>query len=100
MENCGCEAYIVGRDQAGMGKCYHPYTCQRILDEFDIGIAPLRYEESFLCRRCGWMASEKVCPPGPNERVVTSQTRIRESLTKVERLPTEILRPEVSEILR
>jgi ATP sulfurylase len=46
------------------------------------------------------MASEKACPHGPGERVVTSQTWICDSPTKVERLPTEILRPEVAEILR
>ncbi len=99
-KNYGCGAYIVGRDQAGVGKYYDPYACHRIFDEFDIGVVPLRYEESFFCRRCGWMASEKVCPHGPAERVVTSQTRLRESLAKGESLPVEIVRPEVAEVLR
>ena len=99
-KNYGCGVYIVGRDQAGVGKYYDPYACHRIFDEYDIGVVPLRYEESFFCRRCGWMASEKVCPHGPSERVATSQTRVRESLAKGERLPTEILRPEVAEVLR
>jgi sulfate adenylyltransferase len=99
-KNYGCGAYIVGRDQAGVGKFYDPYACHRIFDEFDVGVVPLRYEESFFCRRCGWMASEKVCPHGPADRVATSQTRVRESLAKGERLPTEILRPEVAEVLR
>ena len=99
-KNYGCAAYIVGRDQAGVGKFYDPYACHRVFDGLDLGIVPLRYEESFFCRRCGWMASEKVCPHGPAERVVTSQTRIRESLAKGESLPSEILRPEVAEVLR
>jgi sulfate adenylyltransferase len=99
-KNYGCGEYIVGRDQAGVGKYYDPYACHRIFDAFDIGVVPLRYEESFFCRKCGWMASEKVCPHGPGERVVTSQTRVRESLAKGETLPTEILRPEVAEVLR
>jgi sulfate adenylyltransferase len=99
-KNYGCAAYIVGRDQAGVGKYYDPYACHRIFDQFDVGITPLRYEESFFCRRCGWMASEKVCPHGPAERVATSQTRIRESLARGESLPTEILRPEVADVLR
>ena len=99
-KNYGCGVYIVGRDQAGVGSFYDPYACHRIFDQFDIGVVPLRYEESFFCRRCGWMASEKVCPHGPTERVATSQTRVRESLAKGERLPTEILRPEVAEVLR
>jgi sulfate adenylyltransferase len=99
-KNYGCAAYIVGRDQAGVGKFYDPYACHRVFDGLDLGIVPLRYEESFFCRRCGWMASEKVCPHGPGERVTTSQTRVRESLAKGEDLPSEILRPEVAEVLR
>jgi sulfate adenylyltransferase len=99
-KNYGCGTYIVGRDQAGVGKYYDPYACHRIFGEFDIGVMPLRYEESFFCRKCGWMASERVCPHGPGERVATSQTKIREALAKGEPLPTEILRPEVAEVLR
>jgi len=99
-KNFGCGVYIVGRDQAGVGKYYDPYACHRIFDEYDLGILPLRYEESFFCRRCGWMASEKVCPHDPSHRVQTSQTRIRESLTSGAPLPVEILRPEVADVLR
>jgi sulfate adenylyltransferase len=99
-KNYGCGEYIVGRDQAGVGNYYDPYACHRIFDEYDVGVVPLRYEESFFCRRCGWMASEKVCPHGKADRVTTSQTRIRESLAKGEALPSEILRPEVAEVLR
>lgn len=99
-KNYGCAAYIVGRDQAGVGKFYDPYACHRVFDQFDVGVTPLRYEESFFCRRCGWMASEKVCPHPPTDRVATSQTRVREALTKGEELPSEILRPEVAAVLR
>jgi len=99
-KNFGCGVYIVGRDQAGVGKYYDPYACHRIFDEYDLGIQPLRYEESFFCRRCGWMASEKVCPHDPSNRVQTSQTRIREALASGAELPVEILRPEVAAVLR
>jgi sulfate adenylyltransferase len=99
-KNFGCGVYIVGRDQAGVGKYYDPYACHRIFDQYDLGILPLRYEESFFCRRCGWMASEKVCPHDPSNRVQTSQTRIRESLANGSELPVEILRPEVAAVLR
>ncbi len=99
-KNYGCAEYIVGRDQAGVGKFYDPYACHRIFDTFDVGVTPLRYGESFFCRRCGWMASEKVCPHGVAERVATSQTRVREALVRGEDLPTEILRPEVAAVLR
>ena len=98
-KNYGCGAYIVGRDQAGVGQYYDPYACHRIFDEYDLGILPLRYDESFFCRRCGWMASRKTCPHPPSFRAETSQSRIRAALSNREELPAEILRPEVAEIL-
>ena len=99
-KNFGCSHYIVGRDQAGVGKFYDPYACHRIFDQFDIGVVPLRYEESFYCRTCGSMASSKVCPHPPSDRVDTSQTRIRKALAEGGDIPVELLRPEVAAILR
>lgn len=98
--NYGCSHYIVGRDQAGVGSFYDPYACHRIFDEFDVGVKPLRYRESFYCRICGWMASSKVCPHPQSDHVNTSQTRIRSLLAEGKPLPPEILRPEVVEVLR
>lgn len=98
-KNYGCNFYIVGRDQAGVGKYYDPYACHGIFDEFDIGITPLRYEETFFCRKCGWMATPKTCAHPAEEHVSTSQTRIREALAKHEPLPMEIIRPEIAKIL-
>ncbi|MGI0070847.1 MAG: sulfate adenylyltransferase [Thermoplasmata archaeon] len=98
--NFGCAVYIVGRDQAGVGKYYDPYACHRIFDAFDIGVLPARYDEAFFCARCGWMASRKTCAHPVSDRVETSQSRIRNSLATGAPLPPEILRPEVAEILR
>ncbi len=98
-KNFGCDTYIVGRDQAGVGKYYDPYACHRIFDEFPIDIRPLRYEETFFCRTCGWMASAKTCAHPVADRLDTSQTRIRKALTEGEPPPKEILRPEVFAIL-
>jgi sulfate adenylyltransferase len=98
-KNFGCDTYIVGRDQAGVGKYYDPYACHRIFDEFPIDIRPLRYEETFFCRTCGWMASSKVCAHPATDRLDTSQTRIRKALTEGQAPPKEILRPEVFAIL-
>lgn len=99
-KNFGCSSYIVGRDQAGVGKYYDPYACQRIFEEYDIGIQALCYDEAWLCRKCGWMATMKTCPHPASDRVDTSQTRIRKALAEGQPLPGEILRPEVAEILR
>ena len=98
-KNYGCGVYIVGRDQAGIGSYYEPYACQRIFDEYDIGIQPLRYPETFFCRECGWMATAKTCSHPPDRRLDTSQTRLRAALAKGESLPSEIIRPEVARVL-
>jgi sulfate adenylyltransferase len=98
-KNFGCGLYIVGRDQAGVGKYYDPFACQRIFDELPIDITPLKFAETYFCRRCGWMATGRTCSHPPEDRLDTSQTRIRSALAKGERLPTEIIRPEVAAIL-
>jgi sulfate adenylyltransferase len=99
-KNYGCGLYIVGRDQAGVGSYYDPYDCHRIFDKFDVGVTPLRYEETYFCRRCGWMASPKTCAHPSEDRVSTSQTRIRGALAAGEPLPMEIIRPEVAKVLQ
>ena len=98
-KNFGCDSYIVGRDQAGVGTYYDPYACHRIFDEFPVEIRPLRYEETFFCRTCGWMATAKTCHHPPSDRMDTSQTRIRKALAEGVPPPKEILRPEVFAIL-
>ena len=99
-KNYGCGLYIVGRDQAGVGRFYSPTASHRIFDEYDIGVTPLRYDESFFCRHCGWMASAKTCAHPASDRIDTSQTRIRKALSEGGELPVELLRPEVATILR
>ncbi len=98
-QNFGCDSYIVGRDQAGVGKYYDPYACHKIFDQHPLAIKPLRYEETFFCRTCGWMASAKTCSHPAEARLDTSQTRIRKALTEGQAPPKEILRPEIFEIL-
>ena len=98
-KNYGCGSYIVGRDQAGVGTYYDPYACQRIFDEYPIGVQVLKFAETYFCRDCGWMASARTCAHPPDRRLNTSQTLIREALAKGEALPSEIIRPEVAKVL-
>lgn len=98
-QNYGCDRYIVGRDQAGVGKYYDPFACHRIFDELPLETVPLRYAETFYCRRCVGMATTKTCAHPPTERVSTAQTIIRQKLKAGEPLPVEVLRPEVAAIL-
>jgi sulfate adenylyltransferase len=98
--NYGCSHYIVGRDQAGVGSYYDPYAGHRIFDQYDVGVVPLRYHETFYCKKCATMVSEKTCPHSKEYRMSTSQTMIRQLIREGKELPREILRPEVAEILR
>lgn len=97
--NYGATHYIVGRDQAGVGSYYDPYACHRIFDKFDVGVVPLRYMETFYCRVCKSMATEKTCPHPAEDHLAVSQTRMRQLLKEGKALPTEILRSEVIGIL-
>ncbi|MDG6903767.1 MAG: sulfate adenylyltransferase [Nitrososphaerota archaeon] len=99
-KNFGATHYIVGRDQAGVGKYYDPYACHKIFDQFDVGIVPLRYMETFYCRACKAMATAKTCPHGEDEHLAVSQTHMRQLLQEGKELPTEILRPEVIAVLK
>ncbi len=97
--NYGATHYIIGRDQAGVGGYYDPYAAQRIFDELDVGITPLKFKDTFYCKRCMGITSENVCPHTVEDRMIISQTRIREMLKTGQEIPTEILRPEIAKIL-
>ena len=99
-KNFGATHYIVGRDQAGVGKYYDPYACHRIFDQFDVGIVPLRYMETFYCRVCKSMATSRTCPHSEEHHLAVSQTRMRQLLQEGKELPSEILRPEVIKVLK
>lgn len=97
--NFGASHYIIGRDQAGVSNFYEPYAAHKIFEELNIGITPLKYTETFYCSKCNGITSDRVCPHGPESRLNISQTKIREMLSNHQRIPIEIMRPEVAEIL-
>ena len=99
-KNYGCTHFIVGRDHAGVGAYYPPYAAQEIFDEFpDLGISPIFFTSFFHCRRCGGVANDKTCPHGDGEHVSFSGTNIRELLISGERPSSEIMRPEIADLV-
>lgn len=98
--NYGATHYIIGRDQAGVGGYYDPYAAQRIFEEIDVGMIPLKFKDSFYCKKCMGITSENVCPHTVEDRMIISQTRIRDMLKTGQEIPREILRPEIARILQ
>lgn len=99
-KNFGCTHFIVGRDHAGVGSYYTPYAAQEIFDDFpDLGITPMFFTSFFMCRKCGGVVNEKICPHGPEHHEQFSGTLLRNLMTSGTIPEDGLIRPEVAQVL-
>jgi len=98
-KNYGCTHFIVGRDMAGVGNYYEPYGAQKLLKELGIGIEAILFRESYYCRLCRSMATEKTCGHSLEDHLKVSMTQVRKMIAKGTRPPPEIMRSDIADLL-
>lgn len=99
-KNYGCTHFIVGRDHAGVGSYYGPYDAHDIFKEFpDLGIIPVFFRSFSLCKKCGSVVNDKICPHDQKDHVNFSGKQIRQLLNEGKIPPEEMMRKEVSETI-
>lgn len=104
-KNYGCTHFILGRDHAGVGNFYSPFASHDIFKEFpDLEIIPLFFPSFFYCRKCGSSVNDKICPHNTglsDSKVIMefSGTNVRGKLLKGEIPPSEMIRPEVADVI-
>ncbi len=101
-QNSGATHFIVGRDHAGAGQYYGPFDAQIIFDDIPpdaLEIEIFRGDWTVWCHKCSRIVMMRDCPHGDDDYFTISGTKQREILAAGDKLPIEIARPEVAEIL-
>jgi sulfate adenylyltransferase len=98
-QNYGCTHFIVGRDIAGVGSYYDPYGAHTLFRSLDLGIEAMLFRESYYCRKCRSMVTEKTCGHAESEHVRVSMTQIRKMIVAGQQPPIEVMRPELADLL-
>ncbi len=100
-KNYGCTHIVIGRDHAGVKGYYDTYAAHKIFDNFtDLGIAPLRFNGPFYCKKCRAVATEKTCSHPQACRIQISGTKIRKMFGEGMTPPEEFMRPEISQWIK
>jgi len=98
-KNYGCTHFVVGRDIAGVRNYYDPYSAHKVFEGLDLGIKPILFRESFYCKRCRLVATDKTCGHHIEAHLKINMTEIRETIRKGMEPPVEVMRPEIAKIL-
>ncbi|MBS7622256.1 sulfate adenylyltransferase [Candidatus Bathyarchaeota archaeon] len=99
-KNYGCTHFVVGRDIAGVGDYYEPYEAHEAMKGLDIGIEPIFFRESFYCKRCRGIVSERTCGHTGDDHVRISMSEVRHIISSGKEPPPQTVRPEIARILK
>jgi len=100
-KNYGCTHFVIGRKHASPSGWYKDYDAHRLAEEFrdELGIELLLLKGPYYCKVCGKVATEKTCGHGPEKRIPISMPEIRRMLREGLNPPSEMIRPQIAEIL-
>jgi sulfate adenylyltransferase len=99
-KNFGCDHIIIGRDHAGVGDYYGPYDAHKIFNQFPgLGIEPIKFRSFSKCSKCNSIVNDKICPHPPEMQNYFAGRDIRGALKRGEAPGTEVMRPEISEVI-
>ncbi|MDP3991314.1 MAG: sulfate adenylyltransferase [Candidatus Colwellbacteria bacterium] len=99
-KNLGCSHFIIGRDHTGVGEFYAPDASQKIFYDLgikDIGITPIMLEAANYCKLCKKVTDK--CRHSVKSRTLISGTAARKHLLSGKKIPREIMRPEIADML-
>tara|TARA_Y100001970_G_scaffold15871_1_gene17874 strand:+ start:58646 stop:60880 length:2235 start_codon:yes stop_codon:yes gene_type:complete len=98
-KNFGCNFFIVGRDHTGVGSYYRSDASINIFKDIDLGIEILPFDTASYCSKRKIITDNFNQPEYKKSKIEISGTLIRELLQKGEKIPSYLMRTELTEIL-
>jgi pyruvate kinase len=98
-KNFGCNSFIIGRDHTGVGDFYLPNASQKIFDRIDLDMNILLFETVSYCTKRNIVTDDFKDPLYKEHRHEISATDIRDHLRKLEKIPSYLIRSELSQFL-